>query len=94
MKQLDRLTPAVVFEINAPKWNGKNRVVGLALNRVRKHNLIRFMYRRKSDGLLSIPDEYYFDGDKLNEIDYERQNIRGLTLVLIPFTDLDMVERI
>jgi hypothetical protein len=36
----------------------------------------------------------YFDGDKLKEIEYDKQNIKGLILVLIPFSDLEKLERI
>lgn len=63
------------------------------MSRVSKNNEIKFLYRRKSDGQLSIPDSYYFDGDKLKLIDYDKQAIRGAILVLIPFSDLEKLER-
>lgn len=69
-------------------------MVGLNKARIQKHNEIHFTYRRKSDGELSFPDPYYFDGALLNEIDYELKNVRGTTLVLIPFTDLEILERV
>lgn len=94
--KLDRLTVCQLFRIRSPKWNGKanRREVGLALNRIQKHNEIEFTYRRKSDGELSIPDHYYFDGDLLKQLDFEKQNVKGTTLVLIPFDNLEILERI
>lgn len=91
--QLDRNTVATLFEINSPIWNGEvgKRVVGLAKHRLGKHNEIHFMYRRKSDGELSIPDHFYFDGDKASQ--YKTQNIRGTVLVLVPFSELERLER-
>lgn len=90
---LNRLTPCQLFEIRAPIWNGGKKMVGLNIGRIGPHNEIRFTYRRKSDGELSIPDAYYFDGNKLKDIDYTRQNVKGTTLVLIPFSDLEILER-
>lgn len=94
-KHLPRDTICALFEIGSPIWNGKakKRMVGLALNRIRKHNEIHFTYRRKRDGQLSIPDAYYFDGDLLKGLDYEVQSRYGTTLVLIPFSDLQILER-
>lgn len=91
---LNRMTPAQLFEIRAPIWNGGKKMVGLNERRIGAHNEIRFTYRRKSDGELSIPDVYYFNGNKLREIDYTRQNVKGTTLVLIPFSDLEILERV
>lgn len=95
MKTLDRSTPVTMFHINSPIWNGKaeRREVGLAANRITKHNVIEFTYVRKSDGMKSIPDLYYFDGDKLADIDYEVMMINGLKIVRIPFSSLDTFER-
>lgn len=90
---LSRETICQLFEINSPIWNGGKKIVGLNSQRIQKHNCIKFTYRRKSDGQLSIPDEYYFDGDKLAEIDYPLQNVKGVTLVLVPFTDLEVLHR-
>lgn len=96
VKQLSRTTVCSLFEIRAPIWNGaaKKRMVGLNLQRVRKHNEIHFTYVRKSDGEKSIPDAYYFDGDLLKGLDYEVQNQKGTSLVLIPFHDLQLLERV
>lgn len=92
--ELDRLTPATHFKINSPIWNGGKRVVGLDIKRITKHNIIEITYRRKSDGELSFPDQFYFDGDLLNEVDYKRMNVKTVTLVLIPFNDLKTVRRV
>lgn len=93
MKTLDRTTVCQLFEIRSPIWGGGKKVVGLNLQRIRKHNEIHFTYRRKSDGELSFPDTYYFDGDNLKGLDYEVMNTKGTTLVLIPFEDLEIMER-
>lgn len=92
-KTLNRLTNCVLFEINAPIWNGGSKAVGLNATRLGKHNEIRFTYRRKSDGELSMPDAYYFDGELLSQIDYPKVNRKGVTLVIVPFTDLKRLER-
>lgn len=94
VKELQRGTVCTLYKINAPIWNGGKKKVGLAENRLGIHNEIHFTYRRKSDGALSIPEVYYFNKNKLKEIDYERMNIKGLTLVLIPFTDLEILKRV
>lgn len=93
-KQLPRMTVCTLFKINAPIWGGGKKSVGLALNRITKHNEIEFTYVRKSDGEKSIPNKYYFDGEKLHELDFERQNVKGLTLVIIPFDELEKLERV
>lgn len=92
MKTLPRSTVCTLFEIKAPIWGGGKRRVGLAENRVTDHNEIHFLYKRK-DGQLSIPDPHYFDGTKRKSIDYERMNVKGLTLIMIPFTDLEVLQR-
>jgi hypothetical protein len=95
MKVLNRTTVCQLFEIRAPIWGGssKRRVVGLNLHRIAKNNEIKFTYRRKSDGELSYPDTYYFDGDNIKGLDYEIQNVKGTSLVLIPFEHLEKLER-
>lgn len=95
VKQLDRLTVCQLFKIGSPRWNGNSnrREVGLNMERIAEHNEIEFTYRRKSDGELSIPDHYYFNGNKLNELDFEKQNIKGVTLAIIPFDELELLVR-
>lgn len=92
VKQLPRTTVCTLFEIKMPRW--KERTVGLALHRVTKHNEVRILYRRKSDGQLTYPDNYYFDGDLLKGLDYEVQAIKGINIVLVPIKDLEILERI
>jgi hypothetical protein len=94
VKQLDRNTVCNLFKIRAPIWNGGKKMVGLDAKRITYHNEIHFTYVRKSDGELSIPDHYYFDGRLLHELDFERQNVKGTTLVIIPFEHLQILERI
>lgn len=90
---LDKTTPCTLFEIKSPLWNGGVKSVGLNEDRIAKHNEIVFTYRRKSDGQLSFPDHYYFDGDKLKEVNYPRQQIKLTTLVIVPFSDLEKLQR-
>ena len=94
IKQLDRNTVCNLFKIRAPIWGGGKKSVGLDIKRITYHNEIHFTYVRKSDGELSIPDHYYFDGRLLHELDFERQNVKGTTLVIIPFEHLQILERI
>ena len=95
MKHLPRTTVCTVFEIGSPRWNGnKGKIVGLNEKRLTEHNEIHFTYVRKSDGKLSIPDVYYFDGNLRKHIDFERQVIKGTTLVLVPFKDLKKLVRV
>lgn len=92
--QLPRLTVCTLFKIRAPIWNGGKKMVGLNMQRLSKHNEVHFTYVRKSDGELSIPDEYYFDGDLLKDIDFEKQAVKGTVLAIIPFEHLQMLERV
>ena len=69
-------------------------MVGLNMQRIGPHNEIHFTYVRKSDGELSIPDVYYFDGKLLKEIDFERQVVNGTYLAIIPFEHLQLLERV
>lgn len=91
-KTLPRTTSCTLFEIKAPVWNGGKRRVGLAEYRISDHNEIRFLYKRK-DGTLSMPGNFYFPGSALKEIDFERMNVKGLTLVMVPFDDLYELKR-
>ena len=93
VKQLPRLTECTLFKLGTPVWNGGQKVVGLDLKRIRKHNEITFSYVRKSDGQKSFPDTYYFDGENIKGLDYEIQNRKGVSLVLIPFEHLEILER-
>lgn len=93
IQKLNRLTSCTVFEIRSPIWGGGRKVVGLDQDRITKHNEITFTYRRKSDGQLSFPDHYYFDGDDLKR-NYPVMRIGNTTLKLIPFTDLKRLQRI
>lgn len=86
------MTVCTLFEIRMPRW--KERTIGLNLARITKHNEIHILYRRKSDGELTYPDKYYFDGDNLKGLDYEVQNVKGITLVLIPISHLEKLERV
>lgn len=95
MKYLPRTEVCALFEIRSPIWNGNaaRREVGLAEYRIQKHNEIHFTYVRKSEGKKSIPESYYFDGDLLKSRDYERQEVKGTKLVIVPFDDLEMLVR-
>lgn len=94
IKELPRMTVCTLFKIRAPIWNGGKKMVGLNMQRITKHNEIHFTYVRKSDGELSIPDVYYFDGDLLKEIDFEKQAIQGTYLAIIPFEHIKRLQRV
>ena len=94
VKELPRKTVCTLFKINTPIWNGGKRKVGLALPRIGEHNEIEFTYRRKSDGELSYPDRYYISGEKIRALDFDRMNVKGLTLILIPFDQLERLVRV
>lgn len=94
VKELSRVTPCTLFKIRSPIWNGGKKMVGLNMQRITKHNEIHFTYVRKSDGELSIPDVYYFDGDLLKEIDFKKQAIQGTYLAIIPFEHIKRLERV
>lgn len=94
VKELSRTTPCTLFKIRSPIWNGGQRMVGLDMRRVSKHNEIWFTYVRKSDGELSMPDKYYFDGDLLKTIDFEKRAIGGTYLAIIPFKHIKRLERV
>ena len=89
---LPKNTVCTLFEIKAPVWNGGKRKVGLAQNRIGEHNEIRFLYTRK-DGTKSMPDNYYISGKKIRELDFDLQNIKGLTIVLVPIDQLEILHR-
>lgn len=92
---LPRTTTCTLFSIQQPMWLGdeKKRVVGLAKNRIGLHNEIEFTYVRKSDGKLSIPEHYYISGEKLAQRDFRRQVRKGITLLLIPLSELEVLHR-
>jgi len=92
--QLPRMTVCTLFKIRAPIWNGGKKMVGLDMARITDHNEIEFTYVRKSDGELSIPDHYYFDGKLLQQIDFELQRFGTTTVVKIPFQHLKKLERV
>lgn len=68
--------------------------MGLKTVDIEKNNEIEFLYRRKSDGELSFPHHYYFDGDKLKDIDFEVRMHKGTSITYIPFTELERLERV
>lgn len=94
VKQLSRHTVCNLFKIRTPIWNGGKKMVGLNMQRIGKHNEIEFTYVRKSDGEKSIPDHYYFDGDLMKELDFEKQAVKGTYLLIVPFEHLQKLERV
>lgn len=94
MKEISRFTTCVPFVIGTPIWNGGRRVVGLNKQRIGANNEITFSYVRKSDGKKSFPDTYYFDGSKISKNNYVEMNTKGVNLVLVPFTDLEILVRV
>lgn len=90
---LDRLVTCTPFDINAPMWLGGRKAVGLNERRIGQHNEINFGYVRKSDGKKSIPDTYYISGKKIRNGNYPIMITKGVSLVIIPFIDLEILER-
>lgn len=92
-KQLPRLTVCEYFEIKQPRWK-KPVSIGLAVDRLKEHNLIKITYRRKWDNELSYPGEYYISLEDIKAQDYELDTRYGRGLVIIPIQDLSTLERI
>lgn len=96
VKQLDRLTPAAVFEINFPIWDGgeHKRMVGLHQGKVRTHNELRVKYTKK-DGTKSYPDPLYMSEKDVRS--YEMKPIPkypSVWVYWIPIDDFMILERI
>jgi hypothetical protein len=85
-----------LFKINSPMWMGspKKRAVGLDISRISKHNEVEFTYVSKRTDEKSIPDHFYFDGDKLKQLDFQRQSFGHVTVAIIPFSELEILERV
>lgn len=94
IKELSRTTPCVLFEIRSPQWNGNRKCVGLNKARIGACNEIRFSYRRKSDGELSLPDHYYISGSEIKAANYPEMQIKGANLVMIPVSELSLLIRV
>lgn len=92
--KLDRLTSRTLFEIRSPMWLGGStkRMVGLDLTRISKHNEIIFTYVRKSDGRKSIPDHFYFDGDRRKTEKFKTMMRGNTKLLLIELNTLPKLE--
>lgn len=87
--RLAKNTPTQHFQIKMPRW--KERVVGLAAHRVGMDNSVEILATGK-DGKRYYPGEYYISGEQVKQC--ERQNIRGLTLFLVPISMLEPLERV
>lgn len=87
---LSKTTPAQTFRIRMPRW--KQRAVGLAKHRIGLHNQIEILATDK-EGNRYYPDTYYISREQALNPEYERQNINGLELILIPIKDLELLER-
>lgn len=87
--KLSKSTSCQSFQIKMPRW--KERVVGLAAHKVGMHNSVEILAQGK-DGKRYYPGEYYVSGEQVKQC--ERQNIRGLTLFLVPISSLEPLERI
>jgi len=95
VKELPRKTVCTLFKIRTPIWNAGKRKVGLDAQKIGVHNEIEFSYVRKSDGQKSFPDQYYISGEKIKALDYDRMNVSGgVTLVLVPFDQLEKLVRV
>lgn len=88
--KLSRTASCVLFQIRFPIWNGGKRAVGLAEDRLGRHNEIQILYTRKS-GERAHPDNYYFDGNL--RMFFETMTVKGRKLILIPMESLQKLER-
>lgn len=96
VKQLDRLTPAALFEIKFPIWDGgqHKRMVGLHQGKVRNHNIVRVLYTRK-DGLKPYPDDLYMSDKDVRS--YEMKPLPkypNVWVYWIPIDDFKILERV
>lgn len=90
-KVLPRTTVCVRFPIKVPIWNGKNRCVGLKVEKLGDHNHITIGYTRKSDGEQVYPDDYYFAGSKRK--DYPVKKYSFGDMLVVPIMDLELLVR-
>lgn len=96
VKQLDRLTPAALFEIKFPIWDGgqHKRMVGIHQGKVRAHNIVRVLYTRK-DGTKPFPDDLYMSEKDVRM--YEMKPLEkypSVYLYWIPIDDFKILERV
>lgn len=86
---LSRTTPANVFNIKKPMWNG--RKVGLASFRLGTHNQVNILAKNKTGELL-YPEPLYVSGEKART--YDTMILpSGVVLYLVTISDLEPLER-
>ena len=90
--RLPRLTPAQLFEIKTPVWDG--RMVGLNAARIGMHNEVRILYKNSS-GERIYPDPMYISGELARQ--YEAKPLKkypNVKLHWIPINELEVLERV
>ena len=93
MMKLGKTTPASLFEIKYPVWNGGKRMVGLYHRNVGNHNQIEILAKRK-DGTRIYPNPFYMSGKDIKTYPLEpRKKYPHMFLYMIPIDDLDLLER-
>lgn len=76
------------IEINSPRW--KQRVIGIANYRVKAHNVIEIMAKKKN-GEKYYPDDLYASGEMIRKC--ETQTLpSGVILYLVPISSLEAIE--
>ena len=78
MMKLSKTTPASLFEIKYPVWNGGKRMVGLYHRNVGNHNQIEILAKRK-------------DGTRIYPIGPLKKYPK-MFLYMIPIDDLELLE--
>lgn len=86
---LSRTTPAQVFNIRKPMWNG--RKVGLASYKIGLHNEVNILTKDKNGNRL-YPLPLYVSGEQAQK--YNTMKLpSGVVLYLVTISDLEPLER-
>lgn len=87
-------TPAQLFNIRIPVWNGGKRMVGLATYKIGNHNEIRILSKNK-DGERTYPNPFYISGSKARSYPTEPVKTHpDIILYMIPIADLEVLNRV
>lgn len=89
--KLSRTTPANLFKIKKPIWDGRR--VGLNTQKIGTHNEVRIDYRN-SDGDLLYPQPLYISGEKARTYETMQLKKYPIKLYLIPINEMETLERI
>ena len=85
---LDRLTPAQLIEIKAPRW--KDKSILIADWKVGNHNEIVIKATNK-DGERYYPQPFYMSGEQIKK--YPKQPHSIGEVYIVPLSDMQILER-